>query len=678
LRPGTQCARLRGPCGSRSWRWCFAISAGRAFAQPAAGEEPKQAPKQEPAPDEVPVDEPKPSPTPEVGKDQVKEPIGRLEEDLNASWRSTAGPVKRTPLDWSQPSKAAGFRFGSYGRVLAGSDLRGGKPQKVSVVAHAPRIIEDSYLELELSYGFDKVDNGGLTRRVIVRPVLTLAFDGTLFHDTGEFDAQPALRNMFLDASVTEDLTLWAGSRMYRGDDIYLLDYWPLDDINTVGAGIQYKQRVHIRGGEEKLEGGAHIGFNRLLNDLPVPGGRRPQSGARRDDRRAAQPPAHRDERDARVRRVGRGWRHRRQAQAPRRVPRAARGYARADGRHARVAALRQRLFDRRTGRHVRVLWRPAVPPPHQLLRALRQRPRRIRRARAADLVRSAARDLARERAHVRRVRELGPRVRERDVRRAVASLRRRRHERDRSDDGWEYAIDARPLARVVGDFFVGGDLSYQARFPKGLNPITLRAEDPSVFQIAPMLAWSPMGPSGYDRPQLRFIYRAAHLNQAALDLYVPDDPRHDDNVGALPRRRGRGVVQQQHVPLSSDTAASWLAVSAWGRSRKLEVTDPALGLSGAAGGVTSGMGVAIARVQGDCTMTTLDTIDLVSITGGGASPRPRLVIRGNPELNARQATCMREAQTYKLLRDGWNVTSEDREAACRLDYLRGLSFTVE
>jgi hypothetical protein len=48
------------------------------------------------------------------------------------------------------------------------------------------------------------------------------------------------------------------------------------------------------------------------------------------------------------------------------------------------------------------------------------------------------------------------------------------------------------------------------------------------VFQIAPMLAWSPMGPSSYDRPQLRLFYRAAHLNQAALDLYVPDDPRHD------------------------------------------------------------------------------------------------------------------------------------------------------
>src|SRR5690349_7861045 len=27
---------------------------------------------------------------------------------------------------------------------------------------------------------------------------------------------------------------------MYRGDDIYLLDFWPLDNLNTMGAGARY------------------------------------------------------------------------------------------------------------------------------------------------------------------------------------------------------------------------------------------------------------------------------------------------------------------------------------------------------------------------------------------------------------------------------------------------------
>ena len=73
------------------------------------------------------------------------------------------------------------------------------------------------------------------------------------------------------------------------------------------------------------------------------------------------------------------------------------------------------------------------------------------------------------------------------------------------------------PLARRnLRDVFVGADLSYQARFPRGLNPTTQRAEDPAVVQLAPMLVYSPMGPGAYDRPQLRLVYRASHLNDAA------------------------------------------------------------------------------------------------------------------------------------------------------------------
>jgi hypothetical protein len=93
-------------------------------------------------------------------------------------------------------------------------------------------------------------------------------------------------------------------------------------------------------------------------------------------------------------------------------------------------------------------------------------------------------------------------------------------------NDGWQYVIDARPLARFARDWYIGADVSYQARFPQGLNPITLRAEDPAIFHIAPMIVFSPMGPSGYDRPQIRFVYSAANLNQGALDDYVPGDVR--------------------------------------------------------------------------------------------------------------------------------------------------------
>src|SRR5207342_1617459 len=134
-----------------------------------------------------------------------------------------AAPVQPTapedaPPAPPAPAKETGFRFGSYGRVSGGSDLRGGKPERVMIVGHGPRIVEPSYLELEFSYGFAHPRDPEKT----IRPVITLAFDDTLFHETGEFDAHPALRNMFLDAVVAKHVAAWVGSRMYRGDDIYL------------------------------------------------------------------------------------------------------------------------------------------------------------------------------------------------------------------------------------------------------------------------------------------------------------------------------------------------------------------------------------------------------------------------------------------------------------------------
>ena len=69
-------------------------------------------------------------------------------------------------------------------------------------------------------------------------------------------------------------------------------------------------------------------------------------------------------------------------------------------------------------------------------------------------------------------------------------------------------------------------DVQPQVRFPRGVNPTSQLASDPAIVQLAPMLVYSPMGPSAYDRPQLRLVYRAARLNEGARDLYVPDDPR--------------------------------------------------------------------------------------------------------------------------------------------------------
>ena len=94
-------------------------------------------------------------------------------------------------------------------------------------------------------------------------------------------------------------------------------------------------------------------------------------------------------------------------------------------------------------------------------------------------------------------------------------------------DDGWEYAVDVRPAIKLQRrGLHAALDLAYEARFPRGLQPTTQLAADAAIVSIAPMLTFHPTGPSAFDRPELRVIYRAAHQNDGALALYPQADPR--------------------------------------------------------------------------------------------------------------------------------------------------------
>jgi hypothetical protein len=73
--------------------------------------------------------------------------------------------------------------------------------------------------------------------------VATVALAHPIFHYDAQFDATIALRNLYIEEMDlgVKGLSFWAGSRMYRGDDIYVLDWWPLDNLNTIGAGAGYQ-----------------------------------------------------------------------------------------------------------------------------------------------------------------------------------------------------------------------------------------------------------------------------------------------------------------------------------------------------------------------------------------------------------------------------------------------------
>ncbi len=149
--------------------------------------------------------------------------------------------------------KEQGFKFGSYGRVQPATDLKGGVPSDTNVVSHGSRLHEKSYVELDFVYLF------GVRNNVEFDFVSTLAFSDELFHETGNFNAVNAVRNLFIRAEgiIAKPLTLWAGSRMYRGDDIYLLDFWPLDNVNMYGGGAGWHEdswRVDFHAGINRLE----------------------------------------------------------------------------------------------------------------------------------------------------------------------------------------------------------------------------------------------------------------------------------------------------------------------------------------------------------------------------------------------------------------------------------------
>ncbi len=173
----------------------------------------------------------------------------------SSNGRSPGAPDEVKPT--APPAEhAGGFEFGSYGRVQIASDLRGGTGREANIVAYGTRIDEDSYAELELRR--EDTFSDGIKNKVVT----TLGLFPPFFQFTGDAIQNIGLRNLYDQASYGP-LTLWVGSRMYRGDDIYLLDWWPLDNQNTVGGGIGVNLPP-TSFGETSIA--AHVGMERLDN----------------------------------------------------------------------------------------------------------------------------------------------------------------------------------------------------------------------------------------------------------------------------------------------------------------------------------------------------------------------------------------------------------------------------
>jgi hypothetical protein len=200
---------------------------------------------------------------------EVAKELGKPEPVLvprEADAPVTAPSAPADPAFNRQPDYADGFHFGSYGRVMIGGDHRGRAGRDGDIVARGSRLDESTYAELELRREDYWKETDSFTRIVA-----TLALAAPLFHSTGQFSTNMGVRNLYLEESGLglKNLRLWAGSRMYRGDDIYLLDFWPLDNLNTVGGGAIYNFTQHT---ELKL----HAGVNQPRSPLFYQTGDRP------------------------------------------------------------------------------------------------------------------------------------------------------------------------------------------------------------------------------------------------------------------------------------------------------------------------------------------------------------------------------------------------------------------
>jgi maltoporin len=244
--------------------WSFGLVIGMSVISNVAAEEYEaydevdgnEAAENVPLPAPAPVVTAPPPPTPPAPtQEPTPAPVAVVASEASVE------PAPSPPEETAASGIRSEFIFGSYGRVRAAGDLQGGSARQVNVVTHGSRIDEASYAELEFRQRFFTSDDNPWQFRSEI--VATLAFLDDLFHYQGDFDQSMAMRNLYADLGWGEDrfdVSLWGGSRMYRGDDIYLLDFWPLDNLNTVGGGAAFGLNQDAGRTELKL----HAGLNRL------------------------------------------------------------------------------------------------------------------------------------------------------------------------------------------------------------------------------------------------------------------------------------------------------------------------------------------------------------------------------------------------------------------------------
>lgn len=428
-------------------------------------------------------------------------------------------PAPAAPAAVESPASQADspFHFGGYGRVVGASDLDGGRGRPANVVPWGPRLGEGNYLELDFAY---RAFEDPSPQNVQVDTLVTLAVGEPFFHDSGDFTVSGAIRQALVEARnvAVKGSFVWVGSRMYRGDDIYLFDFWPLDDLNTLGGGVGWRgpdQQVALHVGVTRPEDPFEV--QRIKVPAPVIGATEAVvldrqrtivslQGEQRfgggSDEIGLKVKLH-----AELQRLPSGTRH-------------------VNGSISETTHLPDDLgylagaevglwnFGRNSFANLFLRYAGGLAAYGTW-----ETPTGVNKDRRAIDARELRAGLSGNFENDRFGVMFGGWAR---------AFRDGDAETEDFDDRVEAAVSARPMLFIGRYFTPGVEVSHQLSWANGLNPRTLTQEAAHVTQVAllPALTFGKDPVGTYTRPQIRLIYSLSFLDKAALARYPADDPR--------------------------------------------------------------------------------------------------------------------------------------------------------
>jgi maltoporin len=142
------------------------------------------------------------------------------------------------------------FSMGGYGRVGIARADKVQFPRSLNLNGMGSiggRMEENDYVEMISAFNFEPVSGVSDTTKITIQS--RIALYTTQGQIIGNVNSNAyggltiALPELFAEAKniMGSQWSAWVGARLFRGDDIHLIDHFYFDDHSSQGFGIQYK-----------------------------------------------------------------------------------------------------------------------------------------------------------------------------------------------------------------------------------------------------------------------------------------------------------------------------------------------------------------------------------------------------------------------------------------------------